>query len=266
VSRPGAGQEQVLDRAARLGLSAKGALYTILGLLAGQLAVGAPAEDASQQGAMRTVANQPFGRILLSVLALGLAGYAVWRLRQAVDPPASSLPTWLVRVAMVVRAAVYAGFAFLAAGEVLGAAAGDDQEQSTTAAVLALPGGVVLVVGVGLVIVAVGVVQFREAWTAGFRDELEPGSPPLGARRLVAGVGRIGHAARGAVFVAAGGFLVRAALRADPDEGVGLDAVLRELADAPAGPWALGAVAAGLVLYGVFCFLQAGFARPSRID
>jgi hypothetical protein len=259
-------RRDVVVRAARAGLVAKGSLYAILGGLAARLAVGERSEDASQQGAMRRVALQPFGRTLLSVLAVGLAGYALWRLWQTLDPPDSSLPRWLVRLAMLVRGSIYLGFAFLAATEVVGATRHGDQEESTTAAVLAFPGGVALIVGVGLVIVTVGLMQFRHAWTAAFREHLDLASLPASGRRLVVAVGRAGHAARGAVFLASGGFLVRAALRAEPEEGVGLDAVLREVLEAPAGPWALGAIAAGLVLYGGFCLVQARFARPHEVD
>jgi hypothetical protein len=215
---------------------------------------------------MRSVAAQPFGSLLLSILAIGLAGYALWRLRQVIDPPASSLPRWLLRSAMVVRATIYAGFAFLAGAEVVGAAIGGDQEESTTAALLALPGGVALVVAVGLIIVVVGLVQFREAWTCGFREHLDLSTLSARSRRIVEWVGRAGHAARGAVFCVSGGFLVRAALRAEPDEGVGLDAVLHEVLEAPAGTAALAAIAAGLVLYGGFCILQARFARTERVE
>jgi hypothetical protein len=268
VSRPDGSTAAgaAVTRAARAGLVAKGWLYAIVGVLAGRLALGERGEDASQQGAMRSVATQPFGRVLLTVLAVGLAGYAGWRLWQATSPPDSSLPRWLVRTAMVVRAGLYAGLAVLAAAEVLHATRRGEDEESLTAAVLALPGGVLLVVAVGLVVVVVGLVQVREAWTAGFRTHLE--LRRLGRRRgrLVVAVGRAGHAARGAIFLASGGFLVRAALRAEPDEGVGLDAALREVLDAPAGPWALGAIAVGLVLYGAFCLLQAWVARPHEVE
>jgi hypothetical protein len=270
VSRPRTGEqagEQAVDRAARAGLVAKGSLYAIVGLLAGQLAAGDLGNDASQQGAMRSVAQQPFGGATLTILAVGLAGYALWRLRQAFAPPtASSLPTWLLRAAMIVRALLYLGFAFLAGAEVAGAVGGGEHEESTTAAVLALPGGVVLVVAVGCAIVVVGLVQFREAWTCGFRQHLDLSSVTTATRRLIEWTGRAGHAARGFVFCIAGGFLVRAALRAEPDEGVGLDGALREVVEAPAGPWMLVAIAAGLVLYGGFCLLQARFARTDQVE
>jgi hypothetical protein len=266
AARATTGDGRSVDRTARAGLFAKGALYGVLGTLAWRLAAGDHTSDVSQQGAMRSVAEQPFGRTLLGVLALGLAGYALWRFVQAFDPPTSSMPTWLLRLAMLARGGIYAGFALLAATEVVGASVDGDQEESTTAAVLALPGGVVLVVGVGLIIVAVGLVQFREAWTCGFRDHLDLSAVSTRARRGVEWVGRAGHAARGAVFCTSGAFLVRAALEADPDEGVGLDAALQEVLEAPAGPWTLAAMALGLVLYGAFCILQARFARTERVE
>jgi hypothetical protein len=116
------------------------------------------------------------------------------------------------------------------------------------------------------VIVAVGLVQFREAWTCGFRQHLDLSAVTTATRRLVEWTGRAGHAVRGVVFCIAGGFLVRAALRADPDEGVGLDGALREVVEAPAGPWVLAAIAAGLVLYGGFCLVQARFARTDQVE
>jgi hypothetical protein len=260
------GGGRAVDRTARTGLFAKGALYTILGVLAAQLAVGARVGDASQRGAMRSVAAQPFGRALLALLAVGLAGYAGWRLRQALHPPDSSFPGWLLRTAMVARALLYLALAVLAGAEVLGAAVGDDPEQSMTAALLALPGGMVLVVAVGLVIVAVGLVQFREAWTGAFLEVLDLADHSPAVRNNVRRMGRLGHAARGVVFCTAGGFLVRAALRAEPEEGVGLDAALREVLDAPAGPGTLAAIAAGLMTYGGFCVVQARYARTDQVE
>ena len=50
--------------------------------LAINVALGAREESPDKGGALRTIAEQPFGRGLLTVLALGLAAYALWRLAQ----------------------------------------------------------------------------------------------------------------------------------------------------------------------------------------
>ena len=71
--------------------------------------------------------------------------------------------------------------------------------------------------------------------------------------------GRIGITARGFVFGVVGTFLVRAALEYDPQEARGLGGALQTLARQPLGPWLLGAVALGLVAYGLFMLSVARY-------
>ena len=59
------------------------AIYAIIGVLALKLAIGEGGKLTDQQGALKTVAGQPFGSILLTLLAIGLGGYSLWRLFRA---------------------------------------------------------------------------------------------------------------------------------------------------------------------------------------
>ncbi len=68
---------------ARAGFVARGAVYIVIGILAIKLAVGNGDANPSQQGALKAVAAQPFGKVLLTLIAAGLAGYALWRLVRA---------------------------------------------------------------------------------------------------------------------------------------------------------------------------------------
>ena len=68
---------------ARAGIAARGVIYAIIGVLAIKLAVGSGGETTNQQGALATIAKQPFGKALLILMAIGLAGYAIWRLVRA---------------------------------------------------------------------------------------------------------------------------------------------------------------------------------------
>ena len=68
---------------ARAGLLARGVVYGIIGVLAIKLALGDGGKATDQQGALHTIAKQPFGKFLLVVVAVGLAGYALWRLVRA---------------------------------------------------------------------------------------------------------------------------------------------------------------------------------------
>ena len=71
---------EVLSRA---GFIARGLVYAIIGILAFDLATGHGGKITNQQGALKTVEHQPFGHFLLALLAVGLGGYASWRLFRA---------------------------------------------------------------------------------------------------------------------------------------------------------------------------------------
>jgi len=63
------------------------------------------------------------------------------------------------------------------------------------------------------------------------------------------------------VFALVGIFLIKAAVEYDPDEAIGIDGALRKLAEQTYGTVLLGVVAAGLLAYAVFCFVQARYRR-----
>jgi hypothetical protein len=56
-------------------------------------------------------------------------------------------------------------------------------------------------------------------------------------------------------------FLILAAFRQEPGEAKGLAGALNTLAEQPYGPFLLGAVAAGLALYGLYMFVEARYRR-----
>ena len=64
-----------VTRSARAGIAARGVLYIVLGILAIQFARGEMAsEQVNQTGAFETVAQQPFGKVLLVLLVARAAG------------------------------------------------------------------------------------------------------------------------------------------------------------------------------------------------
>jgi hypothetical protein len=71
--------EQLLAKLARAGLVARGVVYGVIGALSIGLATGAGGKTTSQTGALKTIAHQPFGTVVLIALTIGLlAGYAAW--------------------------------------------------------------------------------------------------------------------------------------------------------------------------------------------
>ena len=85
VARQGkqAAQSDWVAKFGRVGYAAKGVVYIIVGVLAAQAAFGGGGATTGSRGAIRSIADEPFGQVLLVLTALGLAGYAVWRLVMA---------------------------------------------------------------------------------------------------------------------------------------------------------------------------------------
>src|SRR5688572_22248245 len=68
---------------ARVGHATKGVVYFLMGGLAVLAVLGRGGKVQGEEGAVRTIGEQPFGRVLLMAAAVGLAAYALWRVLQA---------------------------------------------------------------------------------------------------------------------------------------------------------------------------------------
>jgi hypothetical protein len=258
-----------VERLARFGYAARGVVYAVIGLLAVQTAYSGRgsrnlAQDATPRGALRTIAEQ--SRLLLVLVAVGLAGYALWRFVQGgldTENKGSDAKGWVKRASMIASGVVYAGLALaaarLASGH--GGSTGGNGYQSLTADLMSKPFGRWLVVLAGLGVIASGFYQLYDAWSKKFRNRLKLQEMSPDEERLATRAGQAGLAARGVVFLLSGWFLVQAGLRYDPSEAQGLGGALETLSRQPSGPWLLGLVALGLIAYGAFSFLQARYRR-----
>jgi hypothetical protein len=246
--------------AGRFGLVSRGVVYCLLAVVAVQVAVGRRDRELDRQGALRTLARQPFGAVLLAALTVGFAGYALWRFAEAAlgDGEAGT------RLLHAGRGVLYATFTVTAARLVLHRDSGgnsDQQAKTWSARVLAHSGGRPLVVVVGLALVVAGGVEAWQGVHQRFERQLRTGDMRPWQRRWLPWLGTAGHAARGVVLALVGLFLVRAAVRFDPQEAVGIDGALHELAQRTYGTVALVAVALGLGCYGLYSFVEARWRR-----
>jgi hypothetical protein len=254
-----------MERLARLGYATEGAVYALIGLLAAGAAFGTGGRATGQHGTFEVVAESPFGSVLLGLIAIGFLGYALWRSVQAIADPdkeGADVKALGKRVGYGVSAFVYAGLAFSAVGLILGTASDGRSPDDWTALLLSWPLGQLLAVSIGAAVIGVGLHELYQAYKAGFLEYLNLGEMGEKARKWIVRWGRLGIAARGIVFGVVGTFLIRAALEYDPQQARGLGGALQTLAQQPFGPWLLGAVAFGLIAYGLF---MLGVARYRRI-
>ncbi len=254
-----------LEPLGRLGYAANGVVYTLVGVLAVQAAMGDGGNTTDTHGALPHILQAPFGHFMLGIVAVGLAGYALWRFLQAaldVEGRGTGPKGLVVRAGYGVTGTIYLALAASAAGLVLGsgsAGGGDAETQDRTAWLMQQPFGSTLVVAVGLVVIGVALSQFWRASTAEFQQHLRLSEMSLAERRWAKRLGRFGFAARGVLLLVVGGFLALAGVQARPDQARGLGGALATLASQPYGPWLLGAVALGLVAYAAFLFVEARY-------
>lgn len=259
-----AARSEPVKIAARVGLFAYGITHLLIAWLALQIAFGGGGQEADQTGAFQTLAQQPFGQVLLWVLVVGFAAVALWRLEQAVWGYSYVSDTGKQirrRVAAGAKAVLFAVLAVLAGSTAAGSgASGGGGQQGLTATVMGWPGGQLLVGAVGLGIVAVGAKKVHDGVKRKFEQDMSLPSDPS-ARKVAVRSGQIGFVAKGVAIALIGGLVVAAAVRFRPDQAAGLDAALKTLASQPYGPYLLAAVALGLAAYGVFCFFDARYHR-----
>ena len=251
----------------RFGHAAKGVVYLLIGVLAVQVALGRGGETTDSKGALTKIAEAPFGQFLLIAAAVGIAGYAMWRLLQAVldtDNAGTDGEGIVKRLGYAGSAIIHASLALSAVRLLQTGNAGESSSSSTqswTAQLLDKPFGQVLVGLVGLVVIGVGGYQLYKGVKAKFREDLNLGEMSATEERWATRFGQVGYSARGIVFGLIGVFLIVAAVQANPDEARGIDGALATLAQQSFGPWLLGVVAAGFVAYGLYMFAEARYRR-----
>jgi hypothetical protein len=245
---------------ARIGYVVLGILHIVIGVIAISIATGGGGE-ADQGGALEQIRNAPMGVLLLWVIAIGLFALAIWQIAEAfLERNPDTKKKWGYRIKYLGTAAVYIAIAITAVVFATGGQSDSSQStQSFSAQLLATPGGVFLLVLVGLIVAGIGIAFIVRGITRAFEKYLD--LPPDPVRKGIVTFGVVGYIAKGIAVGVAGVLFVVAAVTASPEQAGGLDAALHTLAGLPFGPIILWIVGAGLVIYGLFCFARARYAR-----
>jgi hypothetical protein len=246
---------------ARAGLAARGIMYGLIGIIGVQIALGSTHRQADRNGAVRLVAATPFGSAILWLLVIGFAGLTLWRLSESAygahRPGGHKAGQRLINLG---KALIYGfvtwGILKFALG--LGAPASTNrQSRDLTATAFKYSGGRFAIAIAGVAIAGIGLYLAYQAYRGRFLRDLRMGSASRRTREVVTWFGKAGGVARGAVFVIIGIFFIVAAIEARPGQAKGIDSALLTLAHTPLGPWLLGVVALGLVLFGIYSCCEA---------
>lgn len=265
--------EKWIERLARFGYAAKGLVYIIIGVLAVMAAFNWGGRVTGSEGAFQVIASQPFGKVLLFLVAIGLLGYVLWRFVEAIkDPEHQDSGAGAIgrRITYAISGIIYGALALSALKIVFGSSSGSggsgsggSGSEQQTATLLSQPFGRWLVAAVGVASVAYGFYCFYRSYSTKFRRKLKLSEMDVATEKWATRIGRFGLAAKGVVSVIVGYFFIQAARTYDASQAGTTEGALQSLQQQPYGAWLMGIVALGLVAYGIHLMVQARYRRIS---
>jgi hypothetical protein len=258
-------QSKTLDRGIRFGMFVYGVVHLVVAWLAVQLALGQRHENASQKGAMQTLAKQPFGPLLLWLIAVGMFVLVVWRVLEVFvgHREYGGGKRWRRRVTSAFKAVIYGYIGYIALRYAVGSGS-SSSSSSYTKTVMNQPYGRWIVGVIGAAIVVYGLSYARRGWTGKFMENLDARGTLGEAGKAYRMVGKIGYIAKGVAFCIVGGLFVAAAYTHDAKKSGGLDVALHTVLQQPFGPFLLILIGAGIACYGLFCFARARHLSAQR--
>lgn len=251
---------------ARWGYAARGIVYAILGALA----LWGAGSAATTEDALTTVIAQPFGRILLGLVAIGLIGHVAWRFAQGIfnaDHKKNDAKGIIGRLASVGSGVVNSALAFTAASMAIGnsggSGSGSGGESEATASALQLPFGNILVGLVGIGLMIGGLIQVWRGLSGDYQKRIKL---PAQHKTVLHMICAAGLSARGVLLAVTGGFLTYAAITVSADEAGGLSDALDWVHALPFGGILYTVAAAGLIAFGGYSVIQARYRQLDAPD
>jgi Domain of Unknown Function (DUF1206) len=259
-------------RCARLGYASNGLLYVIVGSTAALEAINVARRVSGTRGALYLLIAQPFGRLAVTLVAIGLCGFILRCFVQTFVlptdgvPPKKPLMRVLRRTGCALTGLAHFGIALTALQLTLGLTVMNPDEgtpkRDWVTLLLAwrqVEGWLTMLAG--LLVVSFAVFQFYVAVKLRFAIDLQLERMDFRIKRTTLACGVVGHMGRGVAFLIMGAFLVYAGWYVEEVEATGLGDLIRMLEAQPFGVWILIAVATGLIAYGLFLLLVAWYLR-----
>lgn len=253
-----------VDPLMRVGYTARGVVYFLVGALT-LVAARSGGRTPDSKTALGTLLDEPFGRIMMALIVLGLLAYALWSFIQGaldLDDKGRDAKGWMIRAAQLISGVVHLSLAVSVTPLALGTQRGatGDRTEHWTALLMGQPLGRLLVAVVGLIACGIGVEHFIKARREKYKAHLR--YTPLTAR--LDPVLKLGLVAHGVVVSLVGAFFLWAAWTADPSRAGGMREALIAVRNADPGRTLLAILGTGLLGFGVYCCIVAAYRIVPR--
>ena len=249
---------------AKAGYAAKGIVYGTIGTMALLAAIGKGGDVLGSSGALEEIGSKPFGVLILVIIGIGLLAYSIYRLLCVffdAEHEGSDEKGLAKRAGYLGSGLAYGA---LGAKAITGIVSSSGGEEKMTSGVLQIPGGNIVVSVIALAIIAAGIFQWIKAIKGTYKSKFTLDSFVGKKRHWIERSAKIGLIARGIVFPIIGGFLLLAAIQSDPSEAMGIQQALEKIQSQAFGAILLGLTAAGLISYGIYCWVLAIYGNFGR--
>ncbi|MFP4471112.1 MAG: DUF1206 domain-containing protein [Bacteroidales bacterium] len=253
-------KEEWVRKYARAGIFAKGVVYILIGGLTAMAAINAGGQTSDKESAFQFVLGQPFGKVLLGLIALGLTGYVAWRFIQAVKDPENQ--GGLKRLGYASSGFFYGLVAFSAVQMILqggGNSSSSGQQEHLLSLLLNSTAGQIAVGAIALIFFGRALWQLYRALTGRFKKNLSHMDINDKARKALLNFGLIGYISRGIVLGVIGYLFLMAAILRSSEQAGGTMEAFQVLQSSVAGPTLLAVISFGLLAYGVFMIAKAKY-------
>ncbi|NEJ73094.1 DUF1206 domain-containing protein [Rhizobium phaseoli] len=256
------------DVLAKGGYTARGVVFLLIAGLA--LFSGVAGGRPETKSALSTLLGQPFGRVWVGLIGLGLLGFVAWRLAQSLadsDGHGRDGKALVIRAALLGSAITYLGLAGYALSRAVYLSGGSEGsgEKGLAGWIMSQPFGSYLAIAVGAGFVIGGIVTVVKGITRKFERYVKiPDN-----KGIVTLICVYGLVARGVVFAITGLLFAYAGFRVDPQQAGSMGDALEWVHQLPFGSFLYIIVAAGLSAFGIYNLVAARYrviSGPSLAD
>ena len=255
---------KVYEVLARMGYAARGVIYLTIGALASLSVLGSDQEKPNSREAIISLNTQPYGEGLLIALVIGLVGYVVWRLIQALndaDNHGTSIKGLAIRAGLLISALSHSVLCYWVVKLLMYEDQSSGGSSSSVTHFLSDETQAFIFAGVGIAMIGVGFAHLFKGAKSGFQKYVE--FPSL-VRFILKPICQFGLAARGIVWLIVGWIVTRSAIQAGSSDQKGMKEAFEWLSDSPYGGWLVIITAVGLFAFGLYSCLEALYRRIEK--
>jgi hypothetical protein len=242
---------------------AKALLYAAVGLFTFKLAMGSNGPDPGRKEVLEQLTGSPFGKILIGLMALALAGHTLWRLAEIRYDPyekGTGPGGWLYRLNYLLSAITYGSLGYTAINLLIGKESGaGNQKQIWVAKLLQVEGGNWIIILVGTVLIVWAGLQLFKGVSGNVYKSLQLDHVHPLWKGMLRVCCFIGFMAVGGILASTGWYLIKGAWNEDPKWVKNMDNLIKALQTFPGGWWGQIALATALIMMAIFMLAMARY-------